>query len=135
MDPHVDRVVDELNRREVAVFRTDLADFPQRLTLDAQLGPRGWEGTLATKYREVRLEDIRSVWYRHPTQFEFPEGMSRPERRHAAAEARVGVSGVLGGLDALWVNHPAVEPPERVISGISAFMRKFGLVFGAFDLP
>jgi hypothetical protein len=40
---------------------------------------------------------------------------------------------VLGSLDALWVNHPVVEPPERVISGISAFMRKFGLVFGAFD--
>lgn len=109
MDPQVDRVVEELASRDVPVFRTDLAAFPQRLALDAELGPDGWEGTLSTEHREVRLEDIRSVWYRHPSQFEFPEGMSRPERRHAAAEARVGVAGVLDSLDALWVNRPSRE--------------------------
>ena len=35
--------------------------------------------------------------------------MSGPERRHAAAEARCGLSGVLSSLDVLWVNHPARE--------------------------
>jgi len=35
--------------------------------------------------------------------------MSRPERRHAAAEARVGVAGVLCSLDVLWVNYPSRE--------------------------
>jgi glutathione synthase/RimK-type ligase-like ATP-grasp enzyme len=64
---------------------------------------------LSTWRRSVRLEDIRSVWYRHPSQFTFPESLSRPERRHAAAEARVGVAGVLCGLDVLWVNYPSRE--------------------------
>lgn len=91
------------------VFRVDLAAFPQTLTLDARLEPDGWNGTLATERRCVRLRDIRSVWYRHPSHFEFPEGMSRPERQHAAAEARVGVAGVLCSLDALWVNYPSRE--------------------------
>jgi hypothetical protein len=109
MDPQVDRVVEELARRDVPVFRTDLAAFPQRLALDAQLGPDGWCGTLVTDRRTVRLEDIRSIWYRHPSHFELPEGMSRPERRHAAAEARVGVAGVLCSLDVLWVNYPSRE--------------------------
>lgn len=109
MDPQVDRVVEELARRDVPVFRTDLAAFPQRPALDAQLGPDGWCGTLATERRTVRLEDIRSIWYRHPSHFELPEGMSRPERRHAAAEARVGVAGVLCSLDVLWVNYPSRE--------------------------
>jgi hypothetical protein len=109
IEPQVDRVVEELVARDVPVFRSDLAAFPQTLTLDARLEPDGWNGTLATERRCVRLREIRSVWYRHPSHFELPEGMSRPERRHAAAEARVGVAGVLCSLDALWVNYPSRE--------------------------
>ncbi|MGH3854811.1 MAG: MvdC/MvdD family ATP grasp protein [Pseudonocardiaceae bacterium] len=102
IEPQVDRVVEELTARDVPVFRSDLAAFPQTLTLDAQLERDGWNGTLATARRSVRLQDIRSVWYRHPSHFALPEGMSRPEHRHAATEARVGVAGVLCSLDALW---------------------------------
>lgn len=109
IEPQVDRMVEELAVRDVPVFRSDLAAFPQTLTLDARLESDGWNGTLATERRCVQLREIRSVWYRHPSHFEFSEGMSRPERRHAAAEARVGVAGVLYSLDALWVNYPSRE--------------------------
>ncbi|MGH4017452.1 MAG: MvdC/MvdD family ATP grasp protein [Pseudonocardiaceae bacterium] len=105
LDPSADRLVEALHQRAVPVFRTDVAAFPQRLSLDARLGPYGWDGVLSTEYREVRLCDVRSVWYHHPTQFALPEGMSRPERRHAAAEARCGLGGV----------------------------KYFGISFGAFD--
>ncbi len=64
-----DRLVQALGEREVPVFRTDLATFPRELTLDARLGPSGWDGVLATEHRELRLTDIRSVWYRHPSHF------------------------------------------------------------------
>ncbi|MGH4026167.1 MAG: MvdC/MvdD family ATP grasp protein [Pseudonocardiaceae bacterium] len=109
IEPQVDRVVVELTARNVPVFRTNLSAFPQTLTLNARLGLDGWDGYLTTDRRSVRLRDIRSVWYRHPAHFELPEGMSRPERRHAAAEARVGVAGVLCSLDVLWVNYPSRE--------------------------
>lgn len=109
LDPQTDRVVEALSEHGVPVFRTDLAAFPQALSVDARLGPHGWEGVLATEHRQVRLGEIRSVWYRHPSHFVLPEGMSGPERRHAAAEARCGLAGVLSSLDALWVNHPARE--------------------------
>lgn len=109
LDPSADRLVEALGERDVPVFRTDLAAFPQALTLDARLGPDGWDVVLATEHREVRLSDIRSVWYRHPSHFELPDGMSGPERRHATAEARVGLGGVLTSLDVLWVNYPARE--------------------------
>lgn len=107
LDPSADRLVEALHQRDVPVFRTNVAAFPQRLSLDARLGPYGWDGVLSTEYREVRLCDVRSVWYHHPTQFALPEGMSQPERRHAAAEARCGLGGVLSSLDVLWVNHPS----------------------------
>ncbi|MGH9207791.1 MAG: ATP-grasp domain-containing protein, partial [Acidimicrobiales bacterium] len=110
VDPSADRLVEELGERGVPVFRTDLVAFPQALTLDARLGPDGWDGTLATPHREVRLREIRSVWYRHPSHFELPEGLSASERRHAAAEARCGLAGVLSSLDeVLWVNYPSRE--------------------------
>ncbi|MGI9063364.1 MAG: ATP-grasp ribosomal peptide maturase [Pseudonocardiaceae bacterium] len=109
LDSSADRMVEALDERGVPVFRTDLAAFPQALTLDVQLGPDGWDGVLATDHREVRLSDIRSVWYRHPSNFVFPAGMSGPERRHATAEARCGLAGVLTSLEVLWVNYPAKE--------------------------
>jgi ATP-grasp ribosomal peptide maturase len=148
LDWSADRLVEELARRGVPVFRTDLAAFPQALKLDARLGPDGWDGVLATGHRQVRLRDIRSVWYRHPSHFEFPDGMSGPERQHAAAEARVGLAGVLGCLDVLWVNHPARESdalkprqlhvarrcgltvPDTVVTNDPAAVRGFAAVHG-----
>lgn len=109
LDPSADRVVTALNEREVPVFRTDLAAFPQKLRLSARLDHKGWDGVLANEHRQVQLRDIHSVWYRHPSHFVLPDGMSGPERKHAAAEARHGLGGVLSSLEALWVNHPARE--------------------------
>ena len=148
MDPQVDRVVDALAERDVPVFRTDLAAFPQRLTLDARLASDGWSGVLATERRSVRLEDIYSVWYRHPSHFELPDGMSRPERQHAAAEARVGVAGVLCSLDVVWVNYPSrgaealkrrqldmargcgLRVPATIVTNMAAGVRKFASDIG-----
>jgi len=148
IEPQVDRVVEELSARGVPVFRSDLAAFPQTLVLDARLEPDGWNGTLCTERRCVRLREIRSVCYRHPSHFELPAGMSRPERRHAAAEARVGVAGVLCSLDALWVNYPsreadALKPrqldvarrcglrvPRSLVTNTAAGVRSFAAVVG-----
>ncbi|MGH3569722.1 MAG: ATP-grasp ribosomal peptide maturase [Pseudonocardia sp.] len=109
IDTHVDDVVMELNKRAVPAFRTDLAAFPSSLSLTATLDADGWSGTLSNAHRSVDLREIDAVWYRHPSHFLISDRMSRPERRHAAAEARVGVAGVLAGLNARWMNHPARE--------------------------
>lgn len=109
IDPHVDQVAEELTSRGVPFFRADLAAFPQSLMLECRLSPDGWDGELANEYRSVRLKDIRSVWYRHPSHFTFPEGMSSAERRHAAAEGKCGLGGTLSRLRALWLNYPSRE--------------------------
>ncbi|MBV9314939.1 MAG: ATP-grasp ribosomal peptide maturase [Pseudonocardia sp.] len=109
IDPHIDRVVEELTARDVPVFRTDLTAFPKSLMLDARLREDGWYGELANEYRSVQLSDIGAVWYRHPSHFEFPEDMSSTERRHATAEAKCAFSGTLSRLKALWVNYPSRE--------------------------
>ncbi|GHJ39168.1 ATP-grasp ribosomal peptide maturase [Streptomyces sp. TS71-3] len=103
-----DRVVVELEQRGVDVFRMDTVDFPQRLALAGRIDQvSGWTGELATEQRTVELSRVGAVYYRAPGAFRFPEGMSGPEERFAAAQARAGLGGVLSALDCRWVNHPA----------------------------
>ncbi|WP_200302513.1 MvdC/MvdD family ATP grasp protein [Streptomyces adelaidensis] len=102
-----DRVVTELTGRAVEVFRMDTVDFPQRLSLAARLdGEHPWAGELATAHRAVDLSRVGAVYYRAPGAFQFPDGMTGPEERFAAAQARAGLGGVLSALDCRWVNHP-----------------------------
>lgn len=112
-DTTANRVTAELAMRGVPVVKIDATDFPTGLRLSATLTPddSGWNGTLAGRTldnRAVRLalEDVRSVYYRRPTEFTLADGMSGPERQFAYDEARKGFGGVLQGLDCLWVNHP-----------------------------
>ncbi|MGB6164061.1 MAG: hypothetical protein WCF33_00170 [Pseudonocardiaceae bacterium] len=54
--------------------------FPQRLTLDVEFVHGHWVGELRTCSRAVALNELRVIWYRSPTTFELPEGMSSAER-------------------------------------------------------
>jgi ATP-grasp ribosomal peptide maturase len=102
-----DRVVVELQNREVEVFRMDTADFPQRLNLASRIDQGyAWTGELTTEHRMVELSRVGAVYYRAPGPFQFPAGMSGPEERFAAAQARAGLGGVLSALECRWVNHP-----------------------------
>ncbi|MGH3828850.1 MAG: ATP-grasp ribosomal peptide maturase [Pseudonocardiaceae bacterium] len=106
-DISADRMVRALAERDVPVFRADLSWFPQQLSVDAELRDGQWTGRLVTPYREVALEELRSIWYRNPSSFRFPAAMSTTERRHAQHEAKLGLGGVLGALPVRWVNHPS----------------------------
>jgi ATP-grasp ribosomal peptide maturase len=103
-DPTADHVVEELNRRAARVFRCDVAEFPQRLTVTAALNGR-WAGILRSATREVELREVSGVLYRRPTAFDLPAGMSEQAQRWATAEARLGFGGLLASLDT-WLNHP-----------------------------
>lgn len=103
-----DRVVKVLTGRGASVFRMDAADFPQELTLAGRIDDaHGWAGGLATSHRAIDLADVGACYYRAPNPFRLAEGMSGPERRFAAAQARAGLGGIITALDCRWVNHPS----------------------------
>lgn len=106
-DITADSMVAELDKRAVPVVRMDTAWFPQHASIDAELHAGRWVGTLRAKARRVELEGLRAVWYRNPSTFAFPDGMSAVHRRWALTEAKLGLGGVLASLPVLWVNHPA----------------------------
>ena len=105
-DPTADHVISELNSRNVRVFRFDAAEFPLRLSLSAELGGNGWDGVLRRGTTKVTLSEVTGIYHRRPQGFEFPAQMHESERRWAAAEARMGLGGVLSALGC-WLNHPA----------------------------
>lgn len=101
------RVAAELAGRGVGVHSIDAADFPQKLTLAAEIHSGGvWSGRIGGD-ADIPLATVRAIYYRKPTQFKMADGMSGPERVFAYAEARRGFGGVLQGLNGcLWVNDP-----------------------------
>ncbi|MFD9789408.1 ATP-grasp ribosomal peptide maturase [Streptomyces sp. NPDC059070] len=103
-----DRVVKTLQDRGTAVFRMDAAEFPQEATLAARIDDaHPWHGGLTTSLRALDLADVSACYFRTPHPFRLAPGMSGPERRFAAAQARAGFGGILTALDCRWVNHPS----------------------------
>ncbi|MFJ6214570.1 ATP-grasp ribosomal peptide maturase [Streptomyces sp. NPDC092296] len=105
-DLTADAVVEELTGRGEKVVRYDTADFPTRSRLAVSLTADGWTGTLANS-RTLRLETVKSVWWRRPNEFATPESWPGHARALAVSEARSGLLGVLGSLPIHWINHPA----------------------------
>jgi ATP-grasp ribosomal peptide maturase len=105
-DPTADLAVEELNRRAVPVFRADVREFPVKLSLAASLTGDGWQGTLNTNRRTLRLEAVQSVYYRRPKRPQVPQGMSSEARKVAEREARLGFGGLLAALPCPWLSPP-----------------------------
>ncbi|MDI3407949.1 ATP-grasp ribosomal peptide maturase [Streptomyces cavernicola] len=105
-DLTADAVVEELSRRGEHVVRYDTADFPTASRLAVTLTGDGWAGSLAGS-RALRLEAVRSVWWRRPNEFVTPQTWPGHARALAVSEARSGLLGVLGSLPVRWINHPA----------------------------
>jgi ATP-grasp ribosomal peptide maturase len=116
-DPTADVVLQELNRRGTAFVRCDPGNFPSSLTLTAVLHVRNasWDGSLSGAPREIDLGSVRAVYYRRPSDFHTPPGLTRSEETFVASQARHGLPGVLAGLPGVtWLNHPAAMADARV---------------------
>ncbi len=106
-DRTADRIVAELGRRGEAVNRFDVADFPRRITVNAELQDEfGWHGWVRTENGQIPLGQVKSIYYRRPTSFIFPDDVVGSDLAFAAAEARRGFGGLLFSLPTRWVNHP-----------------------------
>jgi ATP-grasp ribosomal peptide maturase len=97
-------VAQRLTERGHQPLERDPGDFPQKCGLSATLlDHEGW----TTEFGGVLLEGISSVYYRRPSVFNMPEGMSDADRDFAIGEARRAFGGLLASLPAArWVNRP-----------------------------
>ncbi|MGW1977686.1 ATP-grasp ribosomal peptide maturase [Streptomyces sp. NPDC001889] len=108
LEATADLVIDELNGRRIPVHRLDPGAFPESLGFSAAIGAGAddWQGDVRGQYRDLRLEDVRAVYYRRPGPFRLHPRLAGPDARWADAEARAGFGGILASLRCVWVNHP-----------------------------
>ncbi|MGH3570171.1 MAG: ATP-grasp ribosomal peptide maturase [Pseudonocardia sp.] len=106
-DDTADAVVAELEKLLTSVVRIDVGDFPVRMRLAARHKGDRWRGRLWTDDVEIDLDRVGAAYYRRPTRFVLPSGLSAGDAVFATAEARLGFGGVLASLDAMWINNPA----------------------------
>ncbi|MEW1719344.1 ATP-grasp ribosomal peptide maturase [Streptomyces sp. NPDC093109] len=107
-DSTADLVIAELNERSVPVHRLDPGDFPGHLGMTARIGPKRsvWAGVLRGEHRDLDLRQVRSVYYRRPSEAGSCPHLSEQDAQWAAAEARAGLGGLLAALECTWLNHP-----------------------------
>jgi glutathione synthase/RimK-type ligase-like ATP-grasp enzyme len=107
MDTTADVMVRCLNARGVAFERLHPKDFPvhQRLSLSfsQECEP---QGQISGRGISFDWDEIKSVWYRRPDPFEFPDNLTNEEKEFAAYETTAVFAGMWRSFDALWVNHP-----------------------------
>ncbi|MFE7114486.1 MvdC/MvdD family ATP grasp protein [Streptomyces sp. NPDC057654] len=106
-DLTADRVILHLADREVPVIRFDLADFPDRLRLNAVFDGARWAGTLGALGHAVELTEIGSVFWWHPEPVRAAHTLPAAAAEWVSRESTAGLAGVLASLDCLHVNHPA----------------------------
>lgn len=116
-DAHSPPVEEALHARGTAVFRFNLADFPERIMLHAssENDDSLWHGKLSTETQTVLLENIISIWWRRPRSYVAPAEYAAPIRAFIEQEAYRGLLGVLMGNIAehrpFWVS-----PRDRIIA-------------------
>ena len=106
-DSTADAVEIELTKRACSVVRFDTGDFPTRIRMVVRNDSTRWRGQLVIGSDAVDFDAVKAVYYRRPSRFVLPEGLSAGDAAFAITEARLGFGGPFSSLPVLWVNHPA----------------------------
>src|ERR1700691_4745987 len=82
-DLTADVVIAELYRRNTRFFRFDPGDLPTQAAMEATIDRETgrWDQRLSADGRTVDLGSVRSIWYRRPSEFAHPPGLTRLEQK------------------------------------------------------
>jgi len=101
LDAHAPPVIEEIRRRGATTHCFDLADFPERVRLQAH--PPA-QGTLQYQDQTIKLEALTSIWWRRPHRYKAPEWYEPGLQEFLERETYRGFIGVLESSPALWVS-------------------------------
>lgn len=112
-DEHARAVRRALRRRGADSRLLDLSRFPAELSLTIGAGAgSGDDGPVLAprRGRPLRLDEVRTIWWRRPLPFVLHDDLRGDQRRISAwREAREAFAGMWQSLDVRWVNHPLRE--------------------------
>lgn len=127
-DVVADRVVFLLREKQCPVARFDPAEMPQRSTITMGVGTDGMPPFLYRNWGPgIRLDEVKSIWYRKPGEFVLPTYSSSHVTRFAMTELTMALGGVLRSLDCFWMNSPGAMVEASYKVGQLARAHKLGL--------
>lgn len=90
-------------------IRLNSNDLPQGTVFDLHLGANAWNGGIhiTNSGKFINIDNILSVWYRKPGDYNLPNDLTLQEREFAREEIRHTVDGLLWSLDTYWMSHPS----------------------------
>ena len=107
-DLTADFLILELQRRGAEFIRFNTEDYPREVGVTWRMENHRRTGRLVfSKKNEVRLDDVRSVWYRRPVPPHPDETITDPVyREFAMAESQAALDGLWRAMDCFWVSNP-----------------------------
>lgn len=105
-DPHVDHMLAILRSLRIGCVRWIVSSFPTGSTVSLEIDQDGCRGHVDAGAWQSELQEVRSVWYRHPAPPELPRGLESEDRAFAEREVRAALRSLYGVGDWFWVNHP-----------------------------
>ncbi|MDD4762036.1 MAG: hypothetical protein PHZ25_03390 [Candidatus Pacebacteria bacterium] len=105
-DESVDSVISILAERKEMFFRFDTDFFPMKIFLKTEINGLSISGFIKKEDEVVRLEDIKSVWYRRPTKPVLPDNFHSGYVNFIQDESMTMLWSLWTSLDALFVNPP-----------------------------
>jgi len=108
-DEHASAVIDELNRRDVPVFRFHPEEFPHESSISIAIQDGHLDGEIRNAHHRVAFKDICAAWYRRSRNlFGQPTSMTSERLdQYVRGQSNATLAAVCDGLQTLWVSHPA----------------------------
>ena len=107
IDPHADRVVSYLTAHYQPVVRLNTTVIPFFLDIDLTLGAdaeMSGEVVITNNGRSLRLEDIRSVWWRRPGVVRLPDSIPPTSQAFIRTEFAHALDSMWALTDAYWMS-------------------------------
>jgi hypothetical protein len=107
-DEHASAVIEELQRRDVPVFRFHPEEFPDRCSVSIEIRDGRIDGEIRNAYHGVAFDDVCAAWYRRSRNLfgEPPSMTSERLDQYIRAQSNATLAAVCHGLQTLWVSHP-----------------------------
>lgn len=100
---HGDIMVKQLNDCGALVYRLNIADFPEKIRLEASSNGTTFQ---LPSNKIVSLEEVRSIWFYHPARPTVSKTIPQEFQEFAVGESDYAVYGTLRLFNGLWINHP-----------------------------
>jgi hypothetical protein len=107
-DEHASAVIDELNNRDVPVFRFHPQDVPHACSVSLEIHDGRIEGEIQNAYHRVSFKDICAAWYRRSRNvYDGPPSMTSERLdQYVKAQSNATLTSLYDSLQTLWVGHP-----------------------------